>query len=146
MKQRKWLFASVSLLVLALALPALAQRPRHGGLGPDGFPGPGPHGGGPGGVIAKLIFPCDAACFDTVRTCAETADAEAVSCLSAACSTEVTAAQNACSADRAAQACRTAARAVRDCGASCLDTLETAHDACHDALSTCREACDGTQN
>ena len=53
---------ALAILALVVALPALA----HGRRGP-GRPG-APRGLHSGGVLAQLIFPCQADCSDTARS------------------------------------------------------------------------------
>ena len=134
------MFALAIVAVLGFAIPALANG-RHGG----------PEGGGPGlglrsrGVLNQLIFPCQSDCAATAQTCNDTADSDAVTCISGACASDVSAAQTACQADSHAQACGTAVRALAECAASCLETRATALGVCRDALSECRDACESAQ-
>jgi len=99
-------------------------------------------GGFLGGVLQELVFPCQAACRNAAEDCIEPLKADAVTCVQDACATQVQAAQTACAADRTAQACRDAVRAVRTCGESCLTTLQTGVAACRDTDQSCRDACD----
>jgi len=124
----------VTVLTLSVATAALAHGPGRG----FGEPHAAPRAPG---LLTQLIFPCQAACVTTAQQCDETADSEALTCISAACPTEVTAAQTACGADRTSQACRDAISALQTCSDSCLTTRQTALTACRTALTACRTAC-----
>ena len=144
MRRRKWFFAALALLLVGLTLPVWAHGFPRGGPGQDG-PRFG-HGGPPfGGILGRLIYPCQAACFEGSRDCFETADSEALACITAPCSTEIAAAQSACASDRRAAACHDAVHALRDCGDSCLESRDSAFSACRATVDDCRSKCDGTQ-
>lgn len=92
----------VPLAVLGLGLTAMAWG--HG-FGRRGFHGPGgPPGGRPGGhpgmLIERLVFPCQADCFEAGRPCIDAAESTAETCAAGSCATEITTAQTACQADR----------------------------------------------
>jgi len=130
--------------VLTLTAAAVwAHGPERGGFG-----GPGlrdPRAGGPaGGLLQQLIFPCQADCANNLHTCSDTADADALTCVSGACSTEIQTAQTECTADPSAQACRDAVTALRTCAQSCLGIRQTALGVCRDQADTCRAACSPT--
>src|SRR5262245_8413975 len=114
----------VALFAGIAAAPVWAFGPGgRGQFGPP--PGPGGHPGGrPGGFLMQLVFPCQAACGDTARSCSESADSEAIACVSAACAAEITAAQTACDSDKRSDACKEAVNALRTCADSCLDTRQ----------------------
>ena len=124
-----------TVLSLTLAASALAHGPSHAGFGASHAVPRAP------GLLTQLIFPCQAACVTTARECDDTADSDALTCISAACSTEVSTAQTACATDRTSQACRDAITALQTCSDSCLTTRGTALTACRSALATCRTAC-----
>jgi len=137
---RKAMVGLVALVAGALAAPVWAHGPEHGGF----FRPPGPpgiHPGRPGGLLLQLVYPCQADCVSAARKCSDTADSDALSCVSAACSTEIDTTQSACAADQRDQACLDAVNALRTCGQSCLSTRQTALIACRDGLGVCREAC-----
>lgn len=135
------LMVTLTALALLVALPAWAHgRPGLGAGKPGGERPPFA-----GGVLGQLIFPCPAACAETVDSCVATADAAAVDCVSSACPTEVTTAQTACAEVRSSEECRDAVAALRDCGETCLDTRSTAIQACRAALSDCRDACESAE-
>lgn len=135
MRQRMQLGLLVAMCMVVAPAAALAQgHPAEvgAGRGPGGFYG---------GILEQLLFACQAACGDTLRECVDAADADAVTCVTAACSSQISAAQTACASARGSQACRTAVSALRDCGSSCLTTRSTAVGTCRDGLNTCRDAC-----
>ena len=131
----KSMLGLVTVLTLTLAGAALAHGPSRGGFGEPHAAPRAP------GLLTQLIFPCQAACVATARECDDSADADALTCISAACPTEVSAAQTACAADRTSQTCRDAIGALQTCSDSCLTTRQTALTACRSALATCRTAC-----
>jgi hypothetical protein len=99
------------------------------------------------GLLAKLIFPCQAECADKAQACNETAEDKALTCISTtACVNEVEAAQTTCEADRASQACYDAVSALQTCGASstCLTTWKSDGAGCRADMTACRTACDTT--
>jgi len=142
-------------LGLTLAAPAWAHGPGRGDLGgtpPPGAPPPGaprPPVAHARGLLAKLIFPCAAECADKAQACNETAEDKALTCISttACVDDEVLAAQTACGADRASQACYEAVSAVQTCSASstCLTTWKSDGAECRADFTTCRTACDPTE-
>ena len=86
------LIAILSLLTFLFAYPALAQRSPE----EAGFPGGGSGGPPAGRLLERLIAPCRTACFDTVRICHDTAEADALASAQSACATEIQTAQSAC--------------------------------------------------
>ena len=140
-RNRTWMVA-LSIVAMCAAAPALA----HGGPG-------GPPPGRPSGIkalysrglLGQLIFPCEAECASTAETCAETAEAEALSCISSACPDEVTTAQTACGADRSSSDCKDAVAALYTCGSTCLTTHSTAVMACRTTQNDCRTACSSSE-
>jgi hypothetical protein len=129
-----------TLFALIGSAPVWAHGPERGEFGPPGPIGMRP-GGYPGGLLLQLVYPCQADCVSTARTCNDTADSDASSCVSAACPTEIQTTQSACAADHRAQACLDAVNALRTCAQSCLSTRQTALTNCRDALGVCRQAC-----
>ena len=114
------LIAILSLLIFLSAQPALAQRPP----------------GGPpvGRLLEQLIDPCRTTCFDTVRTCHDTAEAEALASAQSTCATEIQTAQRACATtNRPSQACQDAVSALRTCAQSPLTAFRSAVNACNNA-------------
>jgi len=138
MRNRKWFVVTLALLAVALTAPAWARG------GPRGRGGFGHGSPGFGNILLQLIHPCQASCVGIARDCFETADSTAVSCITAACGAEVTAAQTACTDDRRSDACQAAVEDLRDCADACLDTRAMAVDDCHDAARDCRDACVST--
>jgi hypothetical protein len=132
-----------ALLTLTMAVSAWAHGPSRGGFGGPGLLGI-KSGGPAGGLLQELIYPCQADCANNARTCSDTADADALTCISGACATEIQTAQSECATDRGAQTCKDAVTALRTCAQSCLSTRQTALTACRDALGSCREACSPT--
>lgn len=142
--QRKWLVVPLAVLASSLAALAWGQdfpRGRFGGRG--GFLGefPGVH---PGAVLERLIFPCRAGCIDADRTCVDTAESTAGTCVTGSCGTQITAALTACQADRTSTDCETAASALRTCAASCLATEATAVSTCRTTFTSCLATCGNT--
>jgi len=88
----KVLIAILSLLTFLAAHPVLAQWSPGGPGFPDGGPGRPPAGR----LLERLIAPCRTACFDTVRICHDTAEADALASAQSACATEIQTAQSAC--------------------------------------------------
>ena len=129
----------VPLAVLGLSLTAMAWG--------HGFPGRGFHGlaGRPGGhsgmLLERLVFPCQADCFDAGRTCVEAAETAAETCAGASCATEITTAQAACQTDRTSSDCQTAVTALHTCAQSCIDTQTSAVSSCRSTVSTCLTTC-----
>lgn len=142
--RRMWLV--VSLTVLASGLTALAwgdefSRGRFGGRG--GYRGGHPDVR-PRSALERVIFPCRAGCVDADRTCASTAESAGEMCITASCGAELAAAQAACQADRTSTDCQTAANALWDCAASCLDTEAAALSTCHTTRASCLTTCGNT--
>ena len=137
-----WVVATLSLLMLGLAVPTRAREPSRGGFGPPGFAGPRPAGGFAGRVLERLVSPCRAGCLETMRTCHDTAETDVLSCAQEACATEIETAQSACATDRTSQACRVAVNALRSRGDACLETFQDEVTACRDALDVCHDACE----
>lgn len=67
----------LALCLISVSEAAWAHGFARGGPGRPGFAG---------GVPEQLIFPCRADCRDAAQTCAETAEADAVTCAQNACS------------------------------------------------------------
>jgi len=134
-------------LGMTLAAPAWAHGPGRGDFG-GGTPPPGaprPPVGHARGLLAKLIFPCEAECADKAQACNETAEDKALTCISTtACADEVLAAQTACGTDRTAQACYDAVSALQTCATSstCLTTWKADTTTCRSDMNTCRTACE----
>lgn len=140
----------IAALAVAVATPVLAHGPSRGDNGSTNPPAPKPALMRPDtpharGLLAQLIYPCQADCFGAAKTCNDTADSTALGCISSACSAEVTTAQTACATDPSVQACRDAVAALKTCSDSCLSTRQTSLTACRDALTTCRTACTSAQ-
>lgn len=148
MNGKKTMILGIAMAMIGAASLATAHGP---GGGPGGGRGPGmggirpSRGERPVGILRQLVFPCPAACNDTAKDCNETAENAALACVSAACETEIGAAQTACADDLRADACKTAFADLRECAADCLDTQATAVRACRDALATCVDACDSAE-
>jgi hypothetical protein len=147
--------ASLGMATVALGVLTLAAAQAHRGGGRPGFaPGSGigvpgaeaegGHGRRPSSLLRRLIFPCPAACSDTARTCGQTADETALSCIAGACASEVSAAQAACGPETPTETCRTAVNALRTCAASCLESRATARSECRTAAENCLDACTDT--
>jgi hypothetical protein len=138
----------VSMVGVLLAGVVVSAAWAHGfGRGDRGGPGfVGPFGGGrgarAGGLVQRLIFPCQGDCFDAARTCHETANTAAVTCARQSCATEITAARAACASDTGSAGCREARTALVSCIQPCLDTERTAVQACRTTAESCLNACD----
>src|SRR5689334_5316813 len=89
-----------TVLALGVASAALGFE-HHKGDGPDGEFGHGNR------LVQRLIFPCRAGCFDTSRTCFQTAASAAESCATSQCGSQITAARTACTPGQTS-ACETA--------------------------------------
>jgi len=128
-------------VAMTLSLPALAREHRgHADRGPGR-----PSLGRPGhsrGLLGQLIFPCHAACAETARACGDTANAEALTCVSDDCPAEIATAQADCAEDRRSEECRDAVEVLAECADSCLDTRSEAIDVCRDTVMDCRDACE----
>jgi hypothetical protein len=133
--------ATVALMVAVSAGPVAARGP--GGPGVPGFPGggPGPHGSGSSALLERLIYPCRSACFDAARTCTDTADAAALSCVGAACASTIDTARTACDGDPLTDDCRTARSALKTCPQACLTTRNDAAGTCRTTADDCLDAC-----
>lgn len=131
-------------VAMTFSLPALAREHRiHAdrGLGRPSVGRPG-HSRG---LLARLIFPCQAACAETARTCGDAANSEALTCVSDDCPAEIAAAQADCAEDRRADECRDAVGALAECADSCLDTRSEAIDVCRDLVMDCRDTCESDE-
>jgi hypothetical protein len=137
--QRSWK-AIVVVATFVVGVTAFAWAHGPGGRGFRGGPGGG-RGPRAGLLIEQLVFPCRADCFDADRTCGETAEAAAETCVAGSCATEITAAQTACRADRTSSDCQTAVTALKTCAQTCLDTRATALAACRTTASSCLTTC-----
>jgi hypothetical protein len=128
-------FGVAAIVALTLAVPAWARGPLRGRFSTPHAAPRAP------GLLTQLIFPCRAACVNTARDCDDSADSEALTCISDACTTEVETAQTACGTDRTSEACHDAVSALQTCSESCLTTRQSALSDCREALATCRAAC-----
>jgi hypothetical protein len=137
---------SLVLVVMAVLLAGVTVSAWAHGRGRRGGPGDGPFGGGRGaqasGLVQRLIFPCQGACFDAARTCHQTTDTAAVTCAEQSCGSDITAARTACASDTGSTACREARAALVSCMQPCLDTERTAFRACRTTAGQCLDACD----
>jgi hypothetical protein len=148
----KLTIALAAVVALGTAGPAWSHGPTRGelgghGLSDGGLGGPSLLGARPGGhaggLLQELIYPCLGDCISAAHTCADNADSDALTCITAACAAEIETAQTACAADPKAQACLNTIVALKTCASSqtCLTTRQTALTDCRTAAASCRQAC-----
>jgi hypothetical protein len=94
---------------------------------------------GASNVLEALVFPCPADCHKTSQACLRTADDDARTCVTAACATQIEAAQTACIVRD--DKCRAAFETLKECATTCLDAHETAVTSCLDNLAACVDDC-----
>ncbi len=129
MKTRSGIVAGIA---LALGMASVALGFGHGG--PDGASGPG------GRLVERLVFPCRSGCFDTSRTCFQTAGSTATTCTTSRCESQIGAARTACAPGRTS-ACESAIGTLETCAQPCTDTAATSATSCRDTMLSCVTAC-----
>jgi hypothetical protein len=121
----------LGIVTLLAAQTAMAQPPSFRG-----------RSGGATTLLNELIYPCQAACFNTDSSCTAAAQTAALSAIGSACTSDVTAAQTACDTTPFSSACRSAVSALGACAKTDLQTYNMALRACSSAQETCLEACE----
>lgn len=138
------LWCATALFSLVFATAANA----HGGPGRGPFGGRrdfSPFSGGPFGIglghRAEGMNQCRHDCAVAGRDCHDAARATARLCVQSTCSSELQAAQDACSRDRSSDACSSARSALRQCRQPCITAYMSSSEACRTNTRTCASPC-----
>ena len=138
-ERRSTVVSALAILFLSLAVSAWGHDFSRGTFGRrEVTERRGPHSGG---LLLRLIFPCRGDCFDTARTCDETAESAAVTCAEQTCDAAIQTARTACQPDPTSDDCQTARTALLACVQPCLDTERSAVTSCRITLAACLTAC-----
>jgi len=121
---------SIVIMLAAQAAMAQSDSPR------------GPASGHTAILLNQLVYPCEATCLSDDNSCAASVETTALGDIDSACSSQISAAQSACSSEHTSKACRSAYGSLATCAESDVKTYESALATCEKALETCLDACE----